>query len=375
MTFQSEWITLGASTDLTNQLAYAARGIIAGINLYIRYINDRNGIDGRLIKFRVLDDLNDSQTSIDNMNRLLQDENVLAIIGNSGGAKVEAAIPIVTRHETVLFGAFATSASLYQLPSNPYVFNFMANPGKITAEIIDEILKLGIEPKEIGFFTEQSIVGKLIVDHASHSLKKAGFSSVTDVSMGSFALGSQNIDSGIENIRAAKNNLKVIIIGANAGVAMKFIDRAKRLFPEAIFVSINGFFTKNPDGARIIGNLYVPPLNLDDLPALSEFKRNLAKFGSTNDNLYYQFYGYLDAKLLIEGLRRAAKLNLLDRKGLVSALEDLQEIDIGINTPITFSKHNHQALNRGWLVELKKDENYAPFFWKDLLKKVTNDHT
>ena len=58
------------------------------------------------------------------------------------------------------------------------------------------------------------------------------------------------------------------------------------------------------------------------------------------------FEAYLDANLLIEGLRRAGAQ--LDTERLVAALETMQDFDLGVGPHAKFSSEQHQALHKVW---------------------------
>ena len=66
--------------------------------------------------------------------------------------------------------------------------------------------------------------------------------------------------------------------------------------------------------------------------------------------------GYLDANLLIEGLRRAGAA--LDTEKLVAALETMKDFDLGVGSKIGFSTSEHQALHKIWGTQLDETGHY-----------------
>lgn len=364
-------IKIGTTTDLTKQLAYAGKGIVKGIEVYFNKINRDGGIDGRSLEYIVLDDQNDLQKSVANIHQLIEQENVIALIGNGGGQKVALAVPLVNQSKTLLFAPFATNAVLYQNPPHRYVINFMASPGKIAQEVISGLISQDIHPEEIAFFTENSAVGDFIYAESCEALINLGYLTTEKLLHGRFALLAPDVEEGLSTlVSGTKKNgkdLKAIIIGANAPVAQAFIKKAKKLFTNAIYVSINGFFCSDPEDAVIIGNLYVPPpFKPTGFAAINEFYEAIQTFETQENNPYYLFYGYLSAKLLVEGLKQAAQNKALTKEGLVEAFESMREVDIGIDCTITIDKSNHGALHKGWLIYLKKNEEYETFDWNKL---------
>jgi ABC-type branched-subunit amino acid transport system substrate-binding protein len=343
-------INVGISTDLTQGLSYAGRGIAEGLQIYFNKVNSPE----RHFKLIVLDDRNDLEISRKNIHRLIEEEHVVAILGNGGGKKVDAALPLVTQTRTPLFGPFAANASLYQKPPNRCIFTFMTSPGDITRDFIKLILASQVSADEIAFFTEDSVVGDFIYASALQTFKDEGIEISKDIPHGRFALNSLDIEKGLKEV-LRKKGIKAIILGANAPIGNLFIEKAHLQNPNAVFYAVNGFFTKDPGGAKIVSNLYIPPPHLNKhLPAVREFYADLEKTPS-KENAYYLFYGYLVAKLFAEGL---LKIQNITRESIIDCLESLSSLDIGLEEKISFDKHNHQALHKGWNVILKKNEEY-----------------
>lgn len=80
-------IKLGSSMPITGALS--AAGIIRlGMFAYFDKVNDEGGINGRKINFKVLDDTYDPAKTAQNINRLLVQDQVLALSGTVGTAPV-----------------------------------------------------------------------------------------------------------------------------------------------------------------------------------------------------------------------------------------------------------------------------------------------
>jgi ABC-type branched-subunit amino acid transport system substrate-binding protein len=62
------------------------------------------------------------------------------------------------------------------------------------------------------------------------------------------------------------------------------------------------------------------------MPVVKEYQE-LAKHAGFTDYNFSAMEGFLTAKVMVEGLRRAGKD--LTREGLISALEKMQDVDLG----------------------------------------------
>jgi len=49
-----------------------------------------------------------------------------------------------------------------------------------------------------------------------------------------------------------------------------------------------------------------------------------------------------------------------DTEKLVGTLESLRDLDIGLGTPVTFSRSDHQAVHRVWGTQLDETGHYQP---------------
>jgi len=86
-----------------------------------------------------------------------------------------------------------------------------------------------------------------------------------------------------------------------------------------------------------------------------DYKSALAKFfGEPPD--YVSLEGYIAAKVLIEALKRNGAQ--LDTETLVNALENLRDLDIGLGTPVTFGRTEHQAIHKVWGTQLDATGRY-----------------
>ena len=73
---------------------------------------------------------------------------------------------------------------------------------------------------------------------------------------------------------------------------------------------------------------------------------------------YVSLEGYVDANVLIAALQRSGPQ--LDTEKLVSTLENLRDLDIGLGTPVTFSRSDHQGVHKVWGTQLDETGHYQP---------------
>ncbi|MDP3401509.1 MAG: ABC transporter substrate-binding protein, partial [Brevundimonas sp.] len=156
----AEEIRLGMSTALSGPTAELGlemqRGVLAGLER----ANRRGGVQGRALRLITLDDGYEPIRTAPNMRRLIEQEQVLAVIGNVGTPTAIAAIPLAREHRTLLFAPFSGAGVLRRDPPERYVINVRASYAEEIAAMVDALIGVGgLRPEEIAFFTQRDGYG------------------------------------------------------------------------------------------------------------------------------------------------------------------------------------------------------------------------
>ena len=97
---KKEPIKLGVSLPLTGEAASYGQGIIGAIKLAVKEINTKGGVDGRKIKLVVEDDQCNSKSGVAAMSKLVNVNDVDAVIGPLCSAAGGASLPIAQESRT-----------------------------------------------------------------------------------------------------------------------------------------------------------------------------------------------------------------------------------------------------------------------------------
>jgi len=100
----------------------------------------------------------------------------------------------------------------------------------------------------------------------------------------------------------------------------------------------------------------IVPLPSSQSTAVMRYREALQQHGSAEPPDFASLEAYLAAHVLVEGLRRAGRE--LTAEKLVDALEAIQGLDLGIGTPLGFSKADHQASHKIWGTMLEPSGKY-----------------
>lgn len=363
-------IKIGMSTALSGPAQALGQEIKLGIELYFSRVNAAGGVAGRKLELVALDDQYDPELAGPNMRKLVQDNQILAVIGNVGTPTAIVTVPIANQGQVLLFGAFSGSNILRKTPPDRYVINLRASYEQETASMIQGLLANGIKADEIAFFLQNDSYGDAGYQGAIKALKKLGYSDAENLAVARYTRNTLNIEEGLAHLLAeAKSPKAIIMVGAYAPIA-KFIGLAKKEFPKTLFLNVSFVGSAalakalGPDSQNVIITQVVPPFN-GNLPAAHEYQEDLRKYGNGGLPDYGSWEGYLDAKLFVLGLHEAASDNKLTREGIIDTFEAMRNADIGIGSKISFDKEHHQGSDTIWPTIIKNG-SFSPLNWSEI---------
>ena len=87
-----------------------------------------------------------------------------------------------------------------------------------------------------------------------------------------------------------------------------------------------------------------------------KYKAALARYFPGEVPDYVSLEGYIAGGFLAEGLKRAGPH--LDTEKVVEALENLRDFDIGLGTPLSFGRTEHQGSHKVWGTQLDEAGRY-----------------
>jgi len=348
---------LGMSAALSGAAQALGQGMKAGFDAALGEANEKGGVKGHKFSLVALDDGYEPNRTIVNTNKLIDEEDVLALVGNVGTPTATAALPIALEKKLLFYAAFTGAGLLRKTPPDRYVINVRASYAQETASMIDALLKkFGVKPEEIAFFTQNDAYGDSGYGGAIAALEKSGYSAARSLPHGRYPRNTEDVEDGLAVITSgAKAPKAVIMVGAYKACAafIKLMreEGSKALFLNVSFVGSDALLKElGADGEGVIVTQVVPHPEAE-LPAVKDYRAALAKHGGGATPGFVSLEGYLAGRLLLEGVQKVE--GELNREKLVDGLESIKEVDLGIGTPITLNKTEHQALHRIWPTQVK----------------------
>lgn len=359
-------LKFGMSVPLTGPAKFLGWQMKTGVETYFKRVNNMGGIYGNTLKLVALDDRYEPYLSQRNVSWLEADQELLAIVGNVGTPTAVVSVPIVNDKKILLFGTLSGAKILRNIPPDRYVINYRASYSQEAEVIIKALLDAGIKLNEIAFFTQNDSYGDAGYLGVVQALKDAGYSQdvINKIPHGRYTHNTTEIEAGLNTILKRREHLKVIIaIGAYKPIA-KFIMQAKQYYPDAYYINVSFVGSEAllrelckqnrklcEEFSRNIVMTQVVPHYYSELPAAKDFIEDLHKAFPHADPSFVAFEGYLVAKLLVEGIKKAGPHPT--RESIIDALESLSDVDIGIGFPLSLSKNKHQAVDKVWLATFK----------------------
>jgi branched-chain amino acid transport system substrate-binding protein len=363
-------INVGMSTALSGPAQALGQGMQAGVEAYFNKVNAAGGVHGNSLKLIAIDDGYEPSKAAPNMRKLIDELQVISVVGNVGTPTAIVTVPIANEKKTLLFGAFTGAGVLRKTPPDRYVINYRASYAEETAAMIDGLLSAGIKPEEIAFFTQNDGYGDAGYKGAVSALKSKGFTDTHKLAHGRYTRNTLNVEEALSVILDAKVEPRaVIMVGAYAPNA-SFIKIAREDFPDTLFLNVS--FVGSVALARELGDAgegiivtqVVPDFN-SDLPGVVEYRQAMKTYAPDKVPGFVSLEGYIVAKIFVEGLKKSGPEQT--RESIIDGLQSLGNLDVGIGETLKYSASEHQGSHKVWPTIIRGGK-YVPYDWAELKK-------
>ena len=363
-------IVIGMSTALSGPAADLGKNMKDGILAGLLRANLSGGIRGRQLRLVPVDDGYEPSRTAPNMRRLIEQENVLAVIGNVGTPTAIAAIPIANEQQTLLFAPFTGAGVLRKSPPDRYVINYRASYAEETAAMIDALIKIGkLKPKEIAFFTQRDGYGDAGYVGGITALKRYGLKDEALIKHVRYERNTLAVEDALASLILSDPLPRaVIMVGAYAPCA-RFITLAQESGLHTLFLNVSfvgSASLANKLGIRtnrVIVTQVVPHPHDSDVHLVQEFHADMKVYDDTIVPNFGSLEGYIAARIFVRAFTKLE--HTITRESIIDALEQLGTFDIGLGHSLHLNENEHQASHRIWPTILKNG-TFVPFKWQQL---------
>lgn len=331
-------IKIGQTAGITGAVAASVKEATEGAKLYFDAVNAKGGIHGQQIQLISVDDKFDVQTAAANAKKLITEDGVIALFLNRGTPHTQAIIPVLAEYRVPLIGP-STGAMVLHKPVQPYVFNVRATYQREAEKTIGHLHTIGID--RVAIVQVDDAFGN---DGAAGALKGLENSGKKPVAHVKYDRTKPDYSVIIPQV-VQENPQAVMFIGSGTAIVngMKAL-RGTGSTAQMVTLSNNGssgFVKDLGDIARgvVVSQVY-PNERSIGVPIVKEAielakKKNLELTPVTLE-------GYVSAKVLVEGLRRAG--DRPTRDSLKKGLESINNWDAG-GLELSYSTSDHTGFD------------------------------
>ena len=334
-------ITLGMSSPFSGPNGVYGLETRQTIQTYFDQLNKAGGVNGRKLDLLAIDDGYETERSVANTKTLIHEKKAFALLAYYGSSPTTEAMNTVFGPAKVpLVGTISGAGSLREaISANPnarYMFNVRASYADETEAIVNQLVSLGL--KNIAVFYQNDGFGKSGLDGVTLALKKHG---LTPSAVGTVERNAIEVAKAVESI--GKVSPQAVIMVTLFKPTAAFVKAMKKSGQNPMLMTLSPVGAEQlvkelgPD-ARGIGIPQVVPYPWNDtVPVVKDYQKLV---GSKNGFSYYALEGYLMARVMVEGIKRAGRD--LTREKLVSALETLNNNDFG-GYRVNYSNNNRSG--------------------------------
>jgi branched-chain amino acid transport system substrate-binding protein len=322
---QTRPIVLGQSAAFSGPASALGEQFKRGALLYFDQVNARGGVGGRRIELKSLDDGYEPDRCAENTKKFINGD-VFALFGYIGTPTSLAALPLATAARVPFIAPF-TGAEALRTPFNRHAFHVRASYFDETGEIVKQLTAVGM--KRIAVFYQNDSYGKAGLDGVTRALKRLN---LEPAGLGTVERNTVDVSAAVKSILAEKPDAIVQISAYKSCAA--FIRAARKAGFGGTFYNVSFVGTKalaDELGAEARGVVVSQVMPYPHAPVTSLSGEYLAAgkaaAGDKFDPNYSSIEGYVGAKTLVEGLRRAGSNATPD--GLIAGLESLSELNLG----------------------------------------------
>lgn len=350
----AERILFGQAAPLEGPAAALGLGMRHGILAAFGEANAGGGIGGRQLELMTIDDGYEPSRAIAAANRLIDEENVFALIGPVGTPTSNATQPIAAAAGVPFIGPFTGVESLRN-PHKPNVVNVRASYFQET-EVMVERLTRDLGAKRIAIFYQDDAFGRAGLAGTRIAMDKRQMSLVAE---GTFERNTTAVRMALIEIRRARPDA-VIMVGPYKPCA-EFIKLARSIDFRSRFINIS-FVGSNalaeelgPDGDGVYVTQVVPFPEDVSIPLVASYQVALRAHDPAEPPGFVSLEGYIAGRLTVAALERIS--GEPTREKFLGAVTGSGAFDLG-GMSLSYSATSNQGSNDVFLTVIRPDGTF-----------------
>jgi len=339
---QEDKILIGSSSALTGHAQFLGSEYLKGAKVFINKINEQGGINAKKIEIISLDDGYDPKRCAKNTVKLITEDKVFVLFNYVGTSTTIYVLPVISSHKIPLLGILSGALALRE-PFNPYLINIRTSYQEEISQFLKHCLE-DLRLKKIAVFYQYDAFGMDGLKATEEFLSKNNLKIVEQVN---YKRGTLNVEEAVTTLKNSGAEV-VVMMGTYSPIA-QFIklcrkENFKPLFYSVSFVGTEALLQELGAQAHdVVISQVVPLVQGDKFPAIMEFKELLSKYYPESQPTQGSFEGFINAKVLVEALKRCTSLG---RESFIKAVESIKDFDAGIGANINLGPGDRQGLDK-----------------------------
>lgn len=335
-------IRLGTSTALSGPNQHLGRAMLNGVRSRINLANTSNELGDKRIKLIELDDSYEADSAQRNVTSLIEEHNVLAIVGNVGTPTAEVSYKIANNNCVVFFGAY-TGANMLR-KAQKFVFNYRASYEQEMLAIVEDMINRGITLKNVAFLLqskeqELSGFGKAGYAAATFALNAHHFYKTDNLAIFTYPPNTLAIEPALTDLINLPEKPEAVIIVGSYQPSAKFIRFAHPLLSQTVFYNLS--FPGATELAKLLPQINSRVFITQVIAPPQEECTTPCDLNSTNE-VFRE--GYLSMDTLIDALKGID--GDITSHSLSASLEALETLQNGT------SHSDHQFSDQVWMAQI-----------------------
>lgn len=335
-------IVVGQVAPLSGPLAPTGSHVGAGAQLYFDRINAGGGIHTAKIRLVRKDDGYKVAETVSQTAQLIRESAPVALVAMVGTGNVEALVKekVLADADIPVVGIRSGAQSLVS-PVVPQLFHTRASYAAEVEKIVQQLAVTGV--RRVAVFYQDDPLG---LDGLAGAEKSLAAHKLDLALKAAYEKNTTKVEAAVKAIAAAQP--QAVIMVSNTAASAEFVRQSRAAGNDAQLLTLS--ITDGPQVVKRIGKesahglsivQVVPDPNSRALVLTRNLQDDYKKFAPKGIDLNHTLLeGYLAARVLVEGLRRAGPNPT--RKKLREALEGIRDFDAG-GLNIRFSPASHSG--------------------------------
>lgn len=333
---KNKTISLGVLSPLSGPVAVIGKPLTDGQQTYFKSVNASGGIDGWKVNLVERDTKYDPQTEVQDFNQI---DNQVAFMAQSLGSPTTKAIQPMADQQKMVIGAAAQDSAFVTDPvmaviGTPYAIDDANALAYITKKAGNHNAKIGIVYQDDAY-GQDGLRGYLA------GLKTYHFNNVAEAT---YQVGDTDLTAQVQKMKAAGAKYVFVVAVPSTAATIVGTGASEGYSPTWIFqgpawseylMTSSGTATGKPTpvAKALASNVWVLGYEAQwgnmRVPGMQQFLANTKKYAPTQIPDYYYMYGYAEAQMETNLLRKAIESKDLTRQGILNAKLHLGQVDLG----------------------------------------------